>query len=385
MEMIKWISASIGHIGLWCVLFNLIHATAWPRSTRKYSEKLILLAVVLPFVWIATLLLMRGSLSFEALSSHPLTFVYSYGCILLGCFFVLRWMYRKFFTGLPTAVSDLQEEIIPIGKQLNIPLLHGSFPKLLGRIPFNQALKLSQRRMTFQLDIPPALDGFRICQLSDLHFTGQIGREYFERVVEKANEFDPDLIVITGDLIDEMKCLDWIETTFAKLRAKCGVYYVLGNHDKRIRDESMLRERLKKAGLVQASGEWKTITHEGVEIQITGNELPWYKDVNRLGEPPSESQSLRILLSHSPDQLDWARDRKFDLMFAGHTHGGQIQLPIFGPIVAPSRHGVLYASGTFQIGEMIMHVSRGISGDEAIRLNCPPELGLFTLVAAPKS
>jgi len=72
---------------------------------------------------------------------------------------------------------------------------------------------------------------------------------------------------------------------------------------------------------------------------------------------------------------------KFDLMFAGHTHGGQIAFPVIGPIVAPSKFGVNYASGTFQIGSMLMHVSRGISGDEAIRVNSPPELGLFTLTA----
>ncbi|MEM9413827.1 MAG: hypothetical protein AAGA30_22150, partial [Planctomycetota bacterium] len=79
------------------------------------------------------------------------------------------------------------------------------------------------------------------------------------------------------------------------------------------------------------------------------------------------------------DQIEWARDNNFDLVFAGHTHGGQIAFPVVGPIVAPSKFGVLYASGTFQVGTTIMHVSRGISGDEAIRICSPPELGLFTV------
>ena len=66
-------------------------------------------------------------------------------------------------------------------------------------------------------------------------------------------------------------------------------------------------------------------------------------------------------------------------MLAGHTHGGQARIPVIGPFVAPSRFGVRYAGGTFMVGEMLMHVTRGISGDKCIRINCPPEVGLITL------
>jgi predicted MPP superfamily phosphohydrolase len=113
---------------------------------------------------------------------------------------------------------------------------------------------------------------------------------------------------------------------------------------------------------------------------LTGNELPWFDAVNQLPMPSEQPASdLAILLSHSPDQIDWATSYKFDLMFAGHTHGGQIAFPVIGPIVAPSKYGVKYASGTFQVGDTLMHVSRGISGDEPIRVNSPPELGQFVI------
>ena len=91
---------------------------------------------------------------------------------------------------------------------------------------------------------------------------------------------------------------------------------------------------------------------------------------------------MKILISHSPDQLKWARPFEFDLMFAGHNHGGQISFPIVGPIIAPSRYGLRYAAGTFQIGKMLMHVSRGVSAEKPIRWNSMPELGLFTIRAA---
>ena len=119
---------------------------------------------------------------------------------------------------------------------------------------------------------------------------------------------------------------------------------------------------------------------------ITGNELPWFRAVDDLPPPAEQPESdFAILLSHSPDQFEWALNYKFDVMFAGHTHGGQIAFPIIGPIVAPSRYGVSYAAGTYQMDSMLMHVSRGISGDEAIRVNSPPELGLFTLTVKPPS
>ncbi len=233
--------------------------------------------------------------------------------------------------------------------------------------------------MTFLLDVPPAMDGLKICQLSDLHFTGQLGIEYFQFVVDETNKFEPDLIVITGDLVDKAKCLPWLESTLGRLQAEFGVFYVLGNHDRRIKAEMDFRNQLRQSGLIQASEKWHEVVFKGCKIQLTGNELPWYRDANSLPETERGNADLRILLSHSPDQVEWARDREFDLMFAGHTHGGQIAFPVIGPIVAPSKYGVLYASGTFQIDKMIMHVSRGISGDETIRFCSPPELGLFTI------
>jgi predicted MPP superfamily phosphohydrolase len=88
---------------------------------------------------------------------------------------------------------------------------------------------------------------------------------------------------------------------------------------------------------------------------------------------------LHVLLAHSPDQFKWARRRDFDLMLAGHTHGGQICLPVIGPIHCPSWHGVKYASGVFFEPPTVMHVSRGVSSELPIRLNCRPEVTKLVL------
>ena len=380
MDWILWSICLIGHTGFWCVIFNRIHATAYPRKIRKASEKIALLAVGLPILWVATIMVLEGGRSFQSFTVFTVTWLYLYASVLLGCYFVARWCWRKFVFGLPKSVVFKSREWFSIGDQIEGPFFLDSFSRLLGRVPFNEASKLVIERMSFQLPLPKSFHGLRICHLSDLHFTGQITVEYFQRLIEHANAFEPDLVFITGDLVDVPECVDWLDETVGRLKSRLGCYYVLGNHDLRINDEKRLREKLADLGLVQVSGRWVEVLDGDKWIHLTGNELPWFDDANQLSESPEHEADLKILLSHSPDQIDWARQFDFHLMFAGHTHGGQIALPFFGPIVAPSKYGVLYASGTFQIGNMLMHVSRGISGDEPIRICSPPELGLFTLV-----
>jgi len=217
-----------------------------------------------------------------------------------------------------------------------------------------------------------------VSHLSDFHLTGQIDLAYFKRIVEESNKFDPDVVFVTGDLVDELDCIGWIRNVYGGLKAKHGIYFIRGNHDLRITDQDLLMERLETAGMTWAGGKPHSIDIKGCRVSLLGNELPWYSGAESL-DPESVPDDFRILLSHSPDQIDWAKPFDFDLIFAGHTHGGQIALPVVGPIVAPSKYGVLYSSGTFEIGETVMRVSRGISGDECIRINCPPELGCITL------
>ena len=94
-----------------------------------------------------------------------------------------------------------------------------------------------------------------------------------------------------------------------------------------------------------------------------------------------EPNVLRIGVSHSPDQIGWARRERLDLMLAGHTHGGQIRFPVIGPLVAPSHYGSQFASGVFYLKPTLMHVSRGLSGVHPFRWLCPPEVSVLTLRA----
>lgn len=313
-------------------------------------------------------------------SSGVLLFGYCLGCVAISPYFVGSWIKRKFFRQPNNFILSSRRELIDVEQAIGTSLMQGSFANLLDIIPGNQATKLALEHIHLQFeDLPIGLEGLKVIQLSDLHLTGQIRIEYFQEIVRRVNELDPDLVLITGDLIDESHCLEWIDSVFGQLASKYGVFYIFGNHDLRIKDETQFRKQLSDAGIQHVGGAWTVVEIGESKIALTGNELPWFDGAETLSDSPEENVDFKILLSHSPDQYEWAESFQFDWMLAGHTHGGQIQFPLIGPIVAPSKFGVEFASGSFDIDGMLMHVSRGISGDEAIRILCPPEVGVFTL------
>jgi predicted MPP superfamily phosphohydrolase len=126
-------------------------------------------------------------------------------------------------------------------------------------------------------------------------------------------------------------------------------------------------------------GTWREQTIRGGRILLAGDELPWFGVAPALHDAPPPGDAFRILVTHTPDRFAWARRNHFRLVLAGHNHGGQVRLPVLGPIVAPSRHGVRYAGGLYQEGGATLHVSRGVSAVHLLRFNCLPELTKLVL------
>ena len=189
-------------------------------------------------------------------------------------------------------------------------------------------------------------------------------------------------MVISGDIIDKRKCFPWLSTLLSRLRARHGVYFVLGNHDLRVRNEMGLRDELTRCGLIDLGGRFQVIEIRGCPVLLAGNELPWFvpaADMQHAPDRLGQRRPFRIAVAHSPDQIEWSRRHDFDLMLAGHTHGGQIRFPVIGPVFAPSRYGVKYCAGTFFSEPTLMHVSRGLCGTRPLRFNCAPELAKLVL------
>ena len=146
----------------------------------------------------------------------------------------------------------------------------------LARLPLNEILQLEVSQGV--LDVPrlaPKLDRLSIVHLSDLHLTGRVGKAYFHEVVRASNELQPDLVCITGDIVDRSACLDWIPDTLGRLTARHGVYFILGNHDLRV-DAGRLRRMLEQSGLVNLGDRWLAIEIAGTPVLLAGNQRPWF-------------------------------------------------------------------------------------------------------------
>lgn len=236
-----------------------------------------------------------------------------------------------------------------------------------------------------QIVIPglaPALNGFTICQLTDIHHGPFVSLDYVKRIVDLANSLKPDIIVLTGDHVYHSN--EYIEPVWgelARLQAALGVYSALGNHD---HWEGSPRTRAAQAQadipeLLNSSVPITFARPRGGRLWLAGVGDLW-TDEQRLDEalagvPPDESA---ILLSHNPDYADDMNDRRVKLILAGHTHGGQVVIPLLGPVKVPCRRK--YAMGLVKTDVSQIYISRGLGCIAVpVRFNCRPELPLIVL------
>lgn len=242
--------------------------------------------------------------------------------------------------------------------------------------------------------IPAAFSGFRIAQVSDLH-NAEFGRNNAE-LLSLLSESRPDIIVITGDLIDAQHTDVEIALCFAQESVKIApVYYVTGNHEAASPQYDTLKAGLEAAGVIVLEDETVYIERGGETISLLGLADPDFTiRGDMFGEVPAMvSTKLRnlvddesrytILLSHRPELFETYVDGGINLVFSGHAHGGQFRLPFIGGLVAPNQ-GLFpkYDAGFYTDGSTSMVVSRGI-GNSIIpfRFNNRPEIVLVELNA----
>lgn len=226
----------------------------------------------------------------------------------------------------------------------------------------------------------------RLALLTDFHLGPYMHREQLAEWVEASNVLDPDLVVLGGDLVDRWYSGDLSELVelLPQLRQRLGVVAVLGNHDHACyRDITPLRAALDAAGvrLLVNDGFWLRD-----DLYLAGID-DWKRgapDVAKAfsGADAAASDGARVLVSHNPDvipDLGSFLTRLPDLVLSGHTHGGQIRLPLIGPLVTSSDYGRRFAEGWVS-EPMPAFVSRGLGVSLLpVRMLCPPELALLEL------
>lgn len=387
MDLLLLLLALLGNAVLSVAAGNRVHATAMPHWVTLCLSSFCISCLVwvpagLAWWFIHTGVDVFGGVPWREI---PLSIVFYLGvCWVAAMAAIGRWVYRGMLYRPPAVLRSNRTRLVDLAGHSGQPALKEYAHHFLMHLPRNEILKLEVTERAIEVPrMATVLDGLSIVHLSDLHFSGRVGKAYFQEVVRESNRMEPDLVAITGDLVDRPPYIDWIPDTLGRLRTRYGAYYVLGNHDLRV-DTDRLRQVLQQSGLVDLGGRWIQIEIRGQPVVLAGNELPWLvpaADMSRC-PPRNGGGPLRIILAHSPDQFDWAQSQDADLLLAGHTHGGQICFPLIGPILSPSREGVKYASGVFYAPPTVMHVTRGVSGLTPVRLKCPPEMAHLLLHAA---
>jgi len=258
------------------------------------------------------------------------------------------------------------------------------FQRSLNTIAIGQQLTVER----IQIEIPqlhPALEGFRIVQLSDFHIDPFFLTDLLREAVQTANRLQPDLIVLTGDYItEEGDAIFELTPLLAGLNARYGVYTILGNHDIRKRRRlKAVQTGLREINLPILNNQGFTLGVGEGQLYLAGlDDGLWGRPNLKAALAKLPKATPVVLLAHEPDPVEqYARDPRITLQLSGHTHGGQIRLPLVGAPYLPEL-GYKYVQGLYRVNSTWLYTNRGIGSIRLpVRINCLPELTELTLVA----
>jgi uncharacterized protein len=251
-------------------------------------------------------------------------------------------------------------------------------------------------RDVFIPGLPSAFEGFRIAQISDIHMDEFTEAFFLRDVVHRVNSLHPDAVFLTGDFVTA----EFLPRKFAigAARQCAGIlnelicrqrFAVLGNHDFQIGADAV-SESLTANDIVVLRNYYMPLERPGGRIWLAGLADPVQGSPDPENTIPPSIRNLPqepiVLLCHAPDYVDdllkLPSGQAVSLMLCGHTHGGQVRLPLIGPTILPEL-GRKYVEGWFRFGRLQMHVNRGIGTvGLPFRLDCPPEISMLTLRSA---
>ena len=241
--------------------------------------------------------------------------------------------------------------------------------------------------------LPEAFHGFRIAQLSDIHLEQYTEDFFLRRAVDHINALAPDMVLLTGDYISNNEhgpdtrayaAMPHCAAILGEL--KCPLRYaILGNHDVQV-DAAFILDHLTRHGITPLVNQAVPIERNGERIWLGGLDDCAMGSPDLNGAIPEKPDAPVLLMAHEPDYIEsilkHSRGHLVDLVFSGHSHGGQIQLPFYGPVRLPPM-GWKYYEGRFRFNNTQLYVNRGIGTVELpIRFNCPPEITNITLQPA---
>jgi len=380
---VLFLGAVAGHLALLSVSLNIWYGHPFPKPFLGALRKL------------HTLLVPVGPVAFYLLYGFDLDAAWTPAPVGWQCVPAL-WLAASLVTGLtilpmvtllrwlrvrPAAVLSNHTHTLDVAAKLGWKPIGDGKKRLAAHLPYNEIFQVDCTEKTFHLPhLPAAWDGLTILHLTDLHFCGTPDRRFYFEVMDRCRDWQPDLVAITGDIVDGPRHHRWLLPILGRLRWQVAAFAILGNHDKWY-DPPKTRRRLGKLGIRVLGNGWQQLAVRGQPLTVIGHEGPWFRPEPDLTQCPPEG--FRLCLSHTPDNLPWARRHQVDLMLAGHVHGGQIRIPGIGSILVPSRYSRRYDCGTFHEPPTLLHVSRGLAGQHPVRYFCKPEVTKIVLRNTP--
>jgi predicted MPP superfamily phosphohydrolase len=366
----------LGNLVVMITSHNWWYGQPIPRSAGKFVHLIHALGVVLvpAWLWYAYGLRLEGLFPLPSGPAWPPTAqhwvaAYVVLCLAAACIGLPLDTARRL---LRRDVAESCSEVLDGVKHLGYrPEGRGHF-SFLTRLPGNEAFLLEMVERTVRLPrLPAAWDGLTILHLSDLHLHGTPDRGWYRWVMDRCAAWEPDLVAVTGDIADSYTHQKWVVPILGRLRWRHSAFAILGNHDYWY-EPTFIRRRLRRLGMHVLDNRWQRIEVRGEPLVVIGHEGPWLRTAPDLADCPTGP--FRLCLSHTPDNIRWARRQGVDLMLSGHVHGGQVRVPVFGSLLVPSRYGRRYDCGTFDEAPTLLHVTRGLSGQEPLRYGCKPEV-----------
>ena len=263
-------------------------------------------------------------------------------------------------------------------------------------LTFLYGYTLGQRRLRVHevaipiRNLPAALVGVRIAQISDVHMGQNLDPEQLEDYVERINALEADLICVTGDMIDSPRAdMELFLPIFAGLRARCGVYAILGNHDHSAGADRVAAALKRHTAIVLLRDQHVPVSVRGEELHLIGVDdrgLDWARGLPR--DPKLDELFARVpagaptvLLNHRPDLFHHAAELGIPLTLSGHTHGGQIAMPWpTGRYLNPSQFVTPFDRGLYERNGCRLYTNCGLGVTaQRVRICTPREISVFRL------
>jgi predicted MPP superfamily phosphohydrolase len=231
-------------------------------------------------------------------------------------------------------------------------------------------------------NLPKDFNGYRLAQISDIHFDDWMSPIKFSRVVDLVNKEQPDAIAITGDIIstDQQHNKEEISRELQRLTPKDHVFAVLGNHD-HWTDPKFVTNLFVKSGIINLPNKVTPVYKGNSQLYFCGLDDYWERKTHLetiVDNLPKTG--CAILMVHEPDYAEIsAQTGRFDLQISGHSHGGQVSIPLLGPPIVPP-YAEKYPSGLYIVQSMYLYTNRGIGMIRPrVRFNRRPEITIFNL------